>query len=329
MIERVLAHLAGHGVTEAVLSLGYLHEAFVDLFPEGCYGELALRYAVEPEPLDTAGAIAFAARGAGIDESFLVANGDVLTDLDVSAMVAWHSARGAEATISLARVEDPGAFGMVSTDDDGRVLEFVEKPPPGSRAEPGWVSAGTYVLEPSVLSDVPDGRRVSVEREVFPLVVARGGLYGFASTDYWTDTGTPSQYLAAQLDLVAGRRPGPPAPGARQSADGWWMLGTATVAGEVVAPSLLGDGSRVATGATVAGSVVGADCTVERGAAVRGSVLLAGTTVGEGAVVAESIVGHGAVIGSGAIVTGLSVVGPGAEVAREAHLDAARVPVAV
>lgn len=329
MIERVLDHLAAHGVTEAVLSLGYLNQAFVDLFPDGRSGEMELRYAIEPEPLDTAGAIAFAARQAGIDEAFLVANGDVLTDLDVSAMIDHHRSRGAQTTLALARVSDPSAFGLVHTDDDDRVVEFVEKPPTGSSPGPGWVSAGTYLLEPSVLDRIPAGRRVSVEREIFPAVVAAGGLYGFPSVDYWTDTGTPGQYLAAQLDLLTGRRPGPPAPGARYDGHGRWVLGQARIDGDVTGPALLGDGAHVAGGARVSSSVVGARSTIRAGAVVRGSVLLPGTVVHEGARVDGSIVGHGATIGARATVVGLSVVGPGRCVAAGSSLDGERLPVSV
>ena len=176
MIERVLAYLETHGVEEAVLSLGYLHGAFQALFPDGRCGNVRLTYAVEPEPLDTAGAVGFAARHAGVSERFLVVNGDVLTDLDITAMVAFHEERGAEATISLTMVEDPSAFGLVPIDPDGKVLAFVEKPAPGTVGA-SYINAGTYVLEPSVLDHIPEGQRISIERQVFPLLAAAGTVY--------------------------------------------------------------------------------------------------------------------------------------------------------
>src|SRR5690606_24648034 len=129
MIEHVVAHLASHGITEAVLSMGYKPDAFVEAYPDGVCAGVALHYAIEPEPLDTAGAIRFAALDAGIDERFVVVNGDVLTDLDLGALIGFHDSHGAEGSIALHRVEDPSAFGVVPTDDDGRVLAFVEKPP--------------------------------------------------------------------------------------------------------------------------------------------------------------------------------------------------------
>jgi mannose-1-phosphate guanylyltransferase len=326
MIERVLAHLASHGVDEAVLSLGYLHDAFVLLFPDARLGGVSLTWAVEPEPLDTAGAVAFAAAEAGIDSTFLVVNGDVLTDLDVSAMVEFHHRRAAEATISLAVVPDPSAFGLVEVDAaDGRVLQFVEKPT-FRVAGPGQVSAGTYVLEPSVLHRIPPGRRVSIEREVFPALVEKQSLYGFASPDYWTDTGTPAQYLQAHLDLLSGLRPGPPAPGAVPKGDAVWTLGDAVVDGEVRGPALVGSAAFVGRDAVVEASVIGSGARVHGGARVHESVLLPGSVVRAGAVVSRSVLGEQAVVGEDAHLSGLTVVGAGTDIPAGSRLEGARVP---
>ncbi len=337
MIERVLAYLEGHGVDEAVLSLGYLHGAFQTLFPDGVAGNVRLTYAVEPEPLDTAGAVGFSARLAGITERFLVVNGDVLTDLDVTAMVAFHEERGAQATISLAKVADPSAFGLVPIDGNGKVVAFVEKPAPGavgpSTSGPGGrseqhVNAGTYVLEPSVLDHIPEGQRVSIERQVFPVLAAAGSLYGFDSADYWTDTGTPAQYIDAQLDLLSGRRPGPPAPGAVAVRDGVWTAGEADFGDSVEGLAFVGDGAWVAPDASVQNSVVGTGCRVHPGASVLDSVLLAGVELGSGAAVRRSVIGRGARVGDNAEVTGLSVIGDGYAVEPGALLDGARLPAA-
>jgi mannose-1-phosphate guanylyltransferase len=324
MIERVLAHLAAHGVDEAVLSLGYRPDAFITAFPDGRCAGVKLTYAVEPEPLDTAGAIRFAALHAGIAERFLAVNGDVLTDLDVGALVAFHEDRGAEATIHLTHVEDPSRFGVVPTHDDGRVLRFVEKPAPGE-APTHNINAGTYVLETSVLDRVPPGRRVSIERETFPALVEARTLYALADDSYWIDAGTPEMYLQAQLDLVAGSRPGPPAPGAVERHRGVWTLGAAVIDGHVQAPALIGDASFVEVGAEVEWAVVGAGARVHDGARVRGSVLLPGSVVRPGAVVQGSVVGGLAVVGERARVLGGSVVASRAAVAPEAELDGAKV----
>jgi mannose-1-phosphate guanylyltransferase len=287
MIERVLEHLAGHGVDEAVLSLGYRPDAFIDAYRDGKCAGVKLSYAVEAEPLDTAGAIRFAASQAGLDETFVVANGDVLTGLDVSALVDFHRDRGAEATIALTPVEDPSAFGVVPTDRDGRVVAFIEKPP-SHDAPTNLINAGTYVLEPSVLARIPAGRRVSIERETFPALAADRRLYAQASDAEWLDAGTPATFLAANLAYAP--------PGEQNH-----QVGRVTC-------SVLGEGAVVAEGSRV-----------ER------SVLFGGAVVGPGAAVDSSIVGYGAHIGAGAVVTALTVVGDGAVVPAASRLSGGRV----
>jgi mannose-1-phosphate guanylyltransferase len=300
MIEWVLAHLKEHGVDDAVLSLGYRPDAFQDAYPDNRCAGVTLHFAVDPEPLDTAGAIRHAATEAGIDERVVVINGDVLTDLDVTALIAFHEAAGAEATIALHQVEDPSRYGVVPTDEHGRVLAFVEKPP-ADEAPSDRINAGTYILEPSALERIPKGRRASIERETFPAMVGDRTL--FAMDDggvYWLDGGTPETYLAAQLDLVAGRR------GER--------------------PPAVAASACVEDGATVEDAVVQRDAVVRKGATVRGSALLPGCSVGTGAMVLDSIIGPGAVVGAGAVIGELSVVGEGAVVPDGAVLTGARFP---
>jgi NDP-sugar pyrophosphorylase family protein len=293
-LERQLTWLARHGVDEVILAMGYLPDAFRSHFGAGSWRGVRLRYAVEPEPLGTAGAIRFAAEG--ITERLVVCNGDVLTDLDLGAMVGFHERVGAEVTIHLVRVEDPSAFGVVPTRPDGAVEAFVEKPPAGE-APTDWVNAGTYVLEPSVLAAIPAGVPTSIERETFPALLARRGrLFAWRQETYWLDIGTPAKYRQAQRDVLAGRLGLPPAPGAREVGAGVWAQEGAVAAPDarLVAPVLLGPGCRVGAGATVADSVVGPAVVVGAGATVRGSVLLAGVTVPEGAVVEGEVVAPGA-----------------------------------
>jgi mannose-1-phosphate guanylyltransferase len=282
MIEHVLEHLADHGITEAVLSMGYKPNAFADAYPDGRHAGVALHYAIEPEPLDTAGAIRFAALHAGIDERFVVVNGDVLTDLDIGALVAFHDEHGGEGTIALHQVEDPSAFGVVPTDGDGRVLAFVEKPT-REEAPTDLINAGTYVLEAKVLDRIADGRKVSIEREVFPAMVADQALYAMSGNTYWIDTGTPVKYLQSQLDLLDGIR-GEPAAGVHP-------------------------GASVADDAKVVRSVVGDGAVIESGAVVHDAVLLAGAHVGEGAVVERAVLGERAQVGAGARIDDLAVLG--------------------
>lgn len=294
VIERVVEHLAGHGVEEVVLSLGYRPDAFLAAFPDGRCGGVKLHYAVESSPLDTGGAIAFAAREAGITgETFVVVNGDVLTEIDITALVEFHREREAEGTIALTPVEDPSRFGVVPVDASGRVEAFIEKPAP-SEAPTNMINAGIYVLEPSFLERVPKGRRVSVEREVFPALVKDRRLYALGSEVLWTDMGTPEKYLEANL--------------------AWARTEGALVNG-------------AHPGATVADSVVYPDACIEEGANVREAVVLNGAHVRSKATVRRSVLGRNVRVGFGAVVDALSVLGDGWEVAAGEILSGARLPV--
>jgi mannose-1-phosphate guanylyltransferase len=287
MIERVLAHLAAHGVEEAILSLGYRPDAFMVAYPDGVCAGVRLRYAVEPEPRDTAGGIAFAARQAGIDETFLVQNGDVLTDLDIGQLVDFHRCRGAAATISLTPVDDPSRYGVVAIDAQGRVTDFVEKPQMNlavDEAPSNLINAGTYVLEPEVLDRIAADRPVSIEREIFPALVADRSLYALASDAEWTDAGTAATYLSINLTLA--RR------------EQQWVHELA----------------EVDPAADVKESVISAGAVVGAGARVQGAIVMNGARVGPAATVLDSIVGAGAVVGEGALVEALSVLGDGVAV---------------
>jgi mannose-1-phosphate guanylyltransferase len=296
MIARLVDRLAVAGVTEVTLALGFRPEPFLAAFPDGRCGDVDLVYAVEPEPLDTGGAIRFAADHAGIDDTFLVLNGDVVSDADLTALVAAHRRLGAEATLHLTPVEDPSAFGVVEVDEAGWVRRFVEKPAPGE-TDSRLINAGTYVFEPSVLERIPTGQRVSIERATFPAMVADGTLAAVATDDYWLDTGLPESYRRANLDLLQPGRP---------------------VTCEPVAP-----GARVAADAVVLGSIVDRGAVVGAGARVLDSVLLAGAQVGAGAVVERSIVMG--VVGAGARLCD-AVVGAAGEVPAGDEVVGRRVP---
>ena len=205
MIEWVVSHLADHGIEEIGLALGYRPDAFLAAYPDGRIAGIPYKVAVEPEARGTAGAIRFAALEMELNEPFLVLNGDVLTDLDIGALLSFHQEREAEATIALQAVADPSRFGVVTTSDDGRVREFIEKPPANSSPS-NTINAGTYVLNPSVIARIPDTRPVSIERETFPKMALAETLFALESDTYWLDTGTPKQFLEANLDVLHGRR---------------------------------------------------------------------------------------------------------------------------
>jgi mannose-1-phosphate guanylyltransferase len=270
--------LAAHGVTEVVLACGFLPDVLREALGDGDSG-MRLRYVTEPDRRGTAGAIRFAAEALGcdLDNTFLALNGDVLTDLDLTALVRAHREQGARATIGLHPVEDSGAYGLVSLEADGEVTEFVEKT--GERV-PGEINAGAYLLERSVLDLIPPGREVSIEREVFPRLVG-DGLGGLCLDGYWMDIGTPISYLQASWDILEGRvatRVQPTAPGL-----------------------FVGGGAEVAAAASVGPrAVVSSGCRIAAGAQVRDSVLLDGCAVGEGARVSGSVLAPGAIVAAGA-----------------------------
>jgi mannose-1-phosphate guanylyltransferase len=271
--------LAAHGVSEVVLACGFLPDVLREALGEQERAGVSITYVAEPEPLGTAGAIRFAAEALGdrLEDRFFALNGDVLADLDLSALLRAHEERGARATIGLYPVEDSSAYGLVRCDDQGGVLEFLEKT---GEEVPGEINAGAYVLDRSVLDLVPARQAVSIEREVFPRLVG-GGLSALLLDGYWMDIGTPERYLQASWDILEGR--------------------VATQV-EPTAPGLLvGEGAAIVTDAKVGPrAVVSAGCRVEGGAEVSESVLLDGCTVGEGARVQNSILAPGARVEPGA-----------------------------
>jgi mannose-1-phosphate guanylyltransferase len=251
-LEHQIAQLERHGITDVVLSCGYLPDQIRDHFGD------RLRYVVEDFPLGTGGAIEHAARE--FSETFLVCNGDVLTDLDVTDLIALHRAKGARATIALHPVDDPTRYGLVRTDDEGAVTAFIEKPAPGE-ADVNTINAGTYVMEPDVLRLIPPATMVSVEREVFPHLVG-DGLYARSEPGEWIDIGTPASYLAANM---------------AEMPDG----------------GLIDLDAQIDPSAEVVDSVVGPGTVVAAGARVERSVLLPGSVVGEGARIVGRVIGRG------------------------------------
>lgn len=283
-LEHQLRLMRAHGITDAMLLTGYLADAF-DPFVERMAGEgIRLEIVREKEPLGTAGAVRNVLDR--MDDTTIVFNGDVLTDLDLSALLAAHRATGAVATLTLTPVEDAGPYGLVPLDDGGRVQGFMEKPPPEVAIKGGLINAGTYVLEPETLADVPLGEMWSFERQVFPGLVERGApVYGFASEEYWLDIGTPERYLQAHWDVLAGR--------AR----------SAEPRGRRVGDVLLDAGAEAPDGIGLA--VLGPRARIEEGAEVARSVLLDGAQIRSRGHVNDSILGPGSEVREGAVITGL------------------------
>lgn len=295
-LEHLMASLSMGGVTDVVLAIGFKPEPFLQAFPEGVCAGIRVHYAVEPEPLDTAGAIAFAARYAGISDTFVVMNGDILCDVDIAQLVAFHKERGAEGTLHLTPVDDPSQYGVVEVNEGGWVQRFVEKPSPDDTTS-SVVNAGLYVLEPSVIDRVPEGQRMSIERVVFPQMVADATLAAMATNDYWIDTGRPDTYLQANLDLIDGTR------------------------GRIL--SSVGAQSHIHSSASITHSVIGEDVTVDDGCVIIDSVVLPGAHIGSRVRLERSLVMG--TIGAGAALTDC-VVGADTLVPANAVLVDARIP---
>lgn len=301
-LEHLLVRARDAGVDHAILSTAYRPEVFEGYFGDGARLGMDIEYVTEDEPLGTGGGIRnVAGRLRGGD--LLVFNGDVLSGLDVRALVRAHRERAADVTLYLTEVEDARAFGCVPTDESGRVTAFLEKMP-----EPvtNRINAGCYVFAPGVVDRIPAGRPVSVERETFPDLLAAGAVvHGHVDLAYWLDLGTPAAFVRGSCDLVLGRVPSGALPGP-------------------VGESLVLDGA-VVDGAVSGGTTVGRGARVGAGAVVEGSVLFDGAVVAPGARVVASVVGRDAYVGEGTALTG-TVVGDGARIgARNELADGARV----
>jgi mannose-1-phosphate guanylyltransferase len=300
--------LARHGADEVVMACGFRAEDLRSALGDEVRGEARIHYVEEDEPLGTAGPVRLAADRGLLGERFMVLNGDVLTDLDLTALQATHAERGAVATLALYSVDDPSAYGLVRRASNDEVLGFLEKPDP-DEIDTDEVNAGAYVLERSVVDLIPPDRAVSLEREVFPRLVGQG-LYGRRLDGYWMDIGTPDRYLGASWDILEGRVE----TDVETHRDGVFVDGDATLAdGADVGPrAVVRAGCEIGAGAAVSESVLLDGCRVADRAEVRGAILAPGVDVGEGARVPP-----GSVIGEGARIAPGATLGDDARVAPE------------
>jgi mannose-1-phosphate guanylyltransferase len=286
-LSRMVAWLGSHGVDEVILACGFMPDRIREVLGDGGAGGPSLTYLHEPEPRGTAGAIKFAEPH--LADRFLALNGDVLADLDLSALADFHSERGARATLSLYPVSDPSAYGVVRSDDRGQILEFLEKP---ANTGPAEINAGCYILEREIFEAIPADAEVSIEREVFAGLVGNG-LYGLRLEGYWMDIGSPDRFLEANWDILEGRVAAEVGEGARP--------------GEAV---LVGPGSVIAEDARIGPrAVIGPGSRIGSGAVIRSSVLLEGCDIGEQASVEGAILGPRAAVAAGAEVAPGAILG--------------------
>lgn len=297
-LTHLLARIRSAGITHVVLGTSFKAEVFEEHFGDGSDLGLEIEYVTETEPLGTGGGIRNVLPKLRADNA-IVFNGDVLGGMDLREVLATHTKHDADVTLHLVRVSDPRAFGCVTTDEDDRVTHFLEKTqdPPTDQ-----INAGCYVFKREIIEKIPAGRPVSVEREVFPGLLADGRrVYGFVDSSYWRDMGTPEDFVRGSADLVRGIAPSPALNGQR---------------GE----SLVHPGAGIAPGAVlIGGTVVGRGAEVGAGARLDGAILFDGAVVEAGATVERSIVGFGSRIGPRALVRD-AVIGDGADVGARCEL---------
>ena len=289
------------GVGEIILSLSYQPRKIEDLLKDGADFDVLIRYAIESNPLGTAGAFKNAQEW--IEETTVVFNGDVLTSLDLGAVIAAHHEMGAIATIVLTPVEDPSAYGLVEFNDTGRIHRFLEKPSMDEITSNN-INAGTYVLDSKVLDYIPGDRPFSFERELFPTLVEQGlPVYAYVSDCYWIDIGTPEKYLEVHRDIIAERFVSRTIP-LTAAKSGAMPDGTS-----IDEHSLIGPGVAVQAGAKIVSSVIGPNCKIQKGAHVVDSVIWSGNTIDEGARVTGTILGRGCYIGPSAVLRNGTILG--------------------
>ena len=297
-LEHLLSRIRAVGIRHVVLGTSYKPETFTAHFGDGSDVGLQIDYLVEDTPLGTGGAIRNVADRLRAG-TVMVFNGDVLSGLDLSALLATHADNSADVTLHLVKVPDPRAFGSVPTDPDGRVQAFLEKTenPPTDQ-----INAGCYVFRRSVVESIPAGRVISVERETFPGLLAAGALvFGHVDSSYWLDLGTPAAFVRGSADLVTGIAPTDALPGP-------------------VGPALVLPGATIAPDATLSGgTTVGRSAAVGPGAVLDAAVVFDGALIGAGARVTRSVIGVHARIGAGAVIAD-AVIGDGAVIGDRCEL---------
>jgi mannose-1-phosphate guanylyltransferase len=316
-IVYMLQWLKHHGVDDVILSCGHMATSVRNVLGDGSQLGIRLRFVEEPEPRGTAGALKYAE--SFLDERFLMLNGDVLTDLDLTAQIAQHERTNASGTLALVPVPDPTNYGLVRLNENNSVREFVEKPS-ADQIDTNLISAGAYVLDRSIVEMIQPDRAVSIEREIWPRLVGKG-LHGFPTDAYWLDIGTPERYLQGTFDIIEGN----------VQTDVLDRLGSgymsvaddAVTTGRVVPPAVVERGCEVGAGAHVGSLVVlGAGVSVGERARIERSVVLQGAQIGADCVLTDCIVAAGARVGDRTVITGGAVLGEGVTVGADNILSA-------
>ena len=315
-LEHAIRYFKKHGIEEIILAMGYLPHAIQSYFGDGAQLGVHLTYLVEEKPLGTAGAVKNA--DSLLDKTFIVFNGDVLTEIDLTAMIKRHRKINPEASIALTPVDNPTIYGVVETDKQGSVKRFVEKPS-WDKVTSNMINAGIYILEPEVLKYIPAATHCMFENYLFPLLLEKGEpILSYPSEAYWIDTGTPEKYLKANHDLLM-----------RHYGKEIQTEGKAEIHphARITGPVLVAEECVIAEGAQIKGpTVLGPRCEVARDASVEGAVLCHDSKVEERAVLRNCIIGSNCVIQQGSQVLDNCVLGDNVTVNKGSKLaDGAKV----
>jgi mannose-1-phosphate guanylyltransferase len=290
-LEYLVKSLKDYGIREIIFSLCHHSERIMDHFGHGEEYGIKARYVIEQSPLGTGGAVKAAEHY--MDGDFLVINADIVTKLDLARLVSFHKRNNALCTLTLTKVSNPAAYGLVELGEDARIRSFTEKPQLSS-GTPAWINAGIYLFNNRIFNYIPKDQAVSIERETFPRLLAEGErLFGFQSENYWLDLGTPQRYLKLHHDLISGRFQ--PAFPLERDKGKLWIHPTAKISpkAKLTAPCYIGAGSRIEAGAQIGPlAVIGKKVIVKRGSVIRSSVLWKGAKVGENTRLEQAIVGY-------------------------------------
>jgi mannose-1-phosphate guanylyltransferase len=318
-IESMLIRLRDQGIDEAILAVQYLADSFRLALGDGAQLGMRLHIVEEAEPRGTAGAVKQVADM--LDDTTFIFNGDVLTDLDLRAMLAFHRAKGAAATIALTAVEDPTQFGLVEMDADQRVSRFLEKPRP-EEITTNLINAGTYLIEPALLRYAPPNQHYMFERGLFPSALQNGDpIYGYPSKAYWTDIGKPEAYLEVHHDILIGK--------AHFAIEGHeierrvWLQGQAEIdaSAQIVGPVLIGPGARIGRDVRIVGpTVIGANCIIGPDVQIEGCVLWEDNRIEQGVHLRSCMLGRGNLIGANTVIGEGTIIGDGCQIGADNHL---------
>src|SRR5688572_30159479 len=284
-MEHIVNLLARHGITDIGVTLQFMPEEIQDYFGDGSEWGVNMRYSVEDAPAGTAGSVKMAEQQLGLEgERLLIISGDALTDADLTRLLRFHEEKGSEATMVLKSVENPLDFGIVILEEDGRISRFLEKPAWG-QVFSDTVNTGIYLLEPSVMDEIPEEGEYDFSKELFPKLLEAGRpMYGYVTEDYWEDIGNLEQFASAQRDVLDGRVAGIRPPGTRLRENIYVGRRAQLDDDELEGPVVIGDNVRVDRGARISPyTVIGNNVVISAGATVERSIVAEGTYVGEGA----------------------------------------------